>query len=50
MQNLQNTPAKKGVLINMSIFLIFTPRIIMAILLKSIFLTVLKNLNKSLVL
>ncbi len=43
MQNLQNTPSKKGVLINMYNFLIFTPYFVVAILLKSIFLTVLKN-------
>ena len=42
MQILQNTPKKIGVLINMSIILIFTPEKIAVISLKHIFLTVIK--------
>ena len=40
MKILQNTPLKKGVLIIMSIILIFTPKIIVAIIRKNIFLTI----------
>lgn len=40
MQILQFTPRKKGVLIIMSIILIFTPEIIVAIIRKNIFLTI----------
>ena len=45
MNILQHTPYKKGVLIIMSIFLIFTPKNIVAILGKNIFLTVNKNIT-----
>ncbi len=45
MKILQITPWKKGVLIILSIILIFTPKNIVAILIKNIFLTVFKNLT-----
>ena len=45
MNILQYTPLKMGVLIIMSIFLIFTPKNIVAILRKNIFLTVFKKIN-----
>ena len=47
MNILQYTPYKKGVLIIMSIILIFTPKNLVAILRKNIFLTIYKKLTNS---